>query len=91
MVTNRNIPKIAQIGWKHHVDFCVWKNRPLLLAKGVGHDLQVKVIEVTHTQLICMHIMQTAQNANLSFLNSEYYLGLRFTKTNKENFNFKHI
>ena len=27
--------KIIQIGWGHHVDFCVWKNRPLLLAKGV--------------------------------------------------------
>ena len=30
-----NLPKIVQIGWGHHVDFCVWKNRPLLLAKGV--------------------------------------------------------
>ena len=24
-----NLPKIVQIGWGHHVDFCVWKNRPL--------------------------------------------------------------
>ena len=30
-----NLPKIVQIGWEHHVDFCVWENRPLLLAKGV--------------------------------------------------------
>ena len=30
-----NLPTIVQIGWGHHVDFCVWKNRPLLLAKGV--------------------------------------------------------
>ena len=30
-----NLQKIVQIGWGHHVDFCVWKNRPLLLAKGV--------------------------------------------------------
>ena len=30
-----NLPKIMQIGWGHHVDFCVWKNRPLLLTKGV--------------------------------------------------------
>ena len=30
-----NLPKIVQIGWGHHVDFCAWKNRPLLLAKGV--------------------------------------------------------
>ena len=30
-----NLPKIVQIGWGHHVDFCVWKNRPLLLEKGV--------------------------------------------------------
>ena len=32
-----NIPIIVQIGWRHHVDFCVWKNRPLLLAKGVEY------------------------------------------------------
>ena len=24
-----NLPKIVQIGWRHHVNFCVWKNRPL--------------------------------------------------------------
>ena len=30
-----NLSKIVQIGWSHHVDFCVWTNRPLLLAKGV--------------------------------------------------------
>ena len=29
-------PKIVQIGWGNHVNFCVWKkNRPLLLAKGL--------------------------------------------------------
>ena len=27
--------KIVQIGWGHHVNFCVWENRPLLLAKVV--------------------------------------------------------
>ena len=32
-----NLPKIVQIGWGHHVDFRVWKNRPLLLAKGVDY------------------------------------------------------
>ena len=31
-----SLSKIVQIGWGHHVDFCVWKNRPILLAKGVG-------------------------------------------------------
>ena len=30
-----NLPKNVQIGWGYHVDFCVWKDRPLLLAKGV--------------------------------------------------------
>ena len=30
-----NLPKIVQIVWRHHVDFGVCKNRPLLLAKGV--------------------------------------------------------
>ena len=30
-----NLPKIVQMGWRHHVDFCVWKNRPLILTKGV--------------------------------------------------------
>ena len=38
MTTNIHIidvPKIVQIGWRHHDDFCLWKNRPLLLAKGV--------------------------------------------------------
>ena len=28
-------PKNVQIGWGHHAYFRVWKNRPLLLAKGV--------------------------------------------------------
>ena len=35
IVHSINLPKIVQNGWGHHVDFCVCKNRPLLLAKGV--------------------------------------------------------
>ena len=35
-----NLPQIVQIGWGNHVDFCLWKNRPLLLAKGVYYSNQ---------------------------------------------------
>ena len=27
-------PKIAQIGWGHHVDFCVWKKSAITFGEG---------------------------------------------------------
>ena len=38
------LTKIVQIGWGHHVNFCAWKNRPLLLAKGVRHVGSLSII-----------------------------------------------
>ena len=56
-----NLPKIVQIGWGHHVDFCVWKNRPLLLAKGVRNCVFFEVsLAVMFSNFVTNH-MTTSQ------------------------------
>ena len=70
-------PKIVQIGWEHHVDFCVWKNRPLLLAKGVVDSAPTYPIWYIHQS----HIHMSLKNVLVPWRYGYH----------SENIKFKHI
>ena len=51
-----HLPKIVQFGWRHHVEFCVWKNRPLLLAKAVCTRLCLyRLVQAKNTKIKAPH------------------------------------